>query len=139
MTTVVPGCPPVQINPARRAAISFTDFVVHHGVTYSAHMDASADWTRDQLGPELFRVTCTFSSLNERTQSELPEPTEHSAGYISAGSAVHAVKGWPAACRLAAERDGRWVLYVATIDGAETSTFDECGPEKDRWADSTRS
>lgn len=128
-TTVAPGCPPVAITPGKYVSIDFVDFLVHNGIRYVAHQDASLAMTPGQLGSELFRVTCTFSSLNDRTLSELPHPTEHSAAFIQAGSPVFSVRGWPAECRLAAERDGRWVAYVARVDGAETSTFNECGLE----------
>ncbi|MBC9822818.1 hypothetical protein [Terrabacter sp. MAHUQ-38] len=118
-TTVVPGCPPGVIKPARRAVIDYTDFVVHNGVTYSSRPDRPKASAPTQLGSELFRVSCSFSSLNERTQSERPEPTEHSAAFIPAGSAVFELRGWPAACRLAAQHDGSWFVYIATIDTAD--------------------
>ncbi len=137
-TTSIPGCPPVEVRPGRYVNIDFTDFVVHNGVNYAARPEESAALTQGQVGPELFRVICTFSTLNQITQSELPDPTEDSAGFIPAGSPVFRMKGWPEACRLAAKYDGRWVVYVATIDTPQASTFNECGLDPIRWADDKR-
>jgi len=125
-TVLVPGCPPVVVGPVRRALIDFTDFVVHDGVTYSSRPDRPQALAPAQLGPEVFRVSCTYSSLNELTQSELPEATEHSAGFIPARSPVFELRGWPAACRLAAQHDGRWYVYLATIDTPDASRVKEC-------------
>ena len=131
-TVAVPGCPPVVIKPAQSALIDFTDFVVHDGVTYSSRPERPQTSTPKQLGPELFRVSCTFSKLNEMTQSKLPDATEHSAGYIPAQSPVFEMTGWPAACRLLAQHDGAWYVYVATIETGDTSMYNECGLERSR-------
>ncbi|CAN7415005.1 hypothetical protein LJR027_002484 [Terrabacter sp. LjRoot27] len=138
-TVVVPGCPPVVVKPVQRALIDFTDFVVHDGVTYSSRPDRSQALTPDRLGPEVFRVSCTYSSLNELTQSELPEATEHSAGFIPARSPVYGLSGWPTACRLAAQHDGSWFVYLATVDTPEASRFKECALDPGRSTQDARS
>jgi hypothetical protein len=131
-TVAVPGCPVVVVKPVQRALIDFTDFVVHDGVTYSSHPDRAQDLAPDRLGREVFRVSCTYSSLNELTQSELPEATEHSAGFIPARTPVFELSGWPAACRLAAQHDGRWFVYLATVDSGGASTVKECALDQGR-------
>ena len=138
-TVVVPGCPPVVVKPVRRALIDFTDFVVHDGVTYRSRPDRPQVLAPAQLGPEVFRVSCTYSSLNELTQSELPEATEHSAGFIPARSPVFELRGWPPACRLAAQHDGRWYVYLATVDTPDASTLKECALDPGRGTQDARS
>ncbi|WP_056826928.1 hypothetical protein [Terrabacter sp. Root85] len=138
-TVAVPGCPPVVVTPVQRAIVDFTDFVVHDGVTYSSRPDRPQALAPAQLGPEVFRVSCTYSSLNEHTQSELPEATEHSAGFIPARSPVFELKGWSAACRLAAQHDGRWYVYLATVDTPDASRVEECALDPGRWTQDERS
>ena len=135
----MPGCPPVSVIQGQVVNIDYADFVVHHGRHYSARTDISETFTPEQVGAEVFRVTCSFSALNELTQSELPEPTEHSAAFIPARSAVYTATGWPEACRLVAQHEGNWVVYVATIDTPDASTFDECGLDPARWTTDRRS
>jgi hypothetical protein len=106
--------------------IDYTDFVVHQGVTYNSTPDRARALTPNQLGREVFRVTCTFSTLNEVTQSQLPDVTEHSAGFIPAQTPVFELRGWPVACRLAAQHDGSWYVYVAGVDAVDTSRYNEC-------------
>lgn len=124
-TTVVPGCPAVTIVPGRSVITDYTDFLVHEGVEYQADLQAPAD-AEPRRGSEVFRVTCTFQTLSELTRSELPLETEHSAGFVAAGSPVFEVAGWPSRCRLAASHDGRWFVYLATVRGATSSTTDPC-------------
>lgn len=135
----VPGCPPVSVTPVRRAIVDFTDLVVHDGVTYSSRPDRPQALAPAQLGPEVFRVSCTYSSLNELTQSELPEVTEHSAGFIPARSPVYELKGWPRACRLAAQHDGSWFVYLATVDTGDASRVKECALDLVRSTEAARS
>ncbi len=127
------------VDPVRRALVDFTDFVVHRGVTYSSRPDAPQRLTQAQLGPEVFRVSCTYSSLNQLTQSELPEATEHSAGFIPARSPVFEVKGWPTSCRLAAQHDGSWFVYLADADTADASRAAECALDPGRSTQDARS
>ncbi|GAA5023078.1 hypothetical protein GCM10023258_13990 [Terrabacter aeriphilus] len=124
-TTVVPGCPAVTIVPGRSVITDYTDFLIHEGVEYQADLQAPAD-AEPRRGREVFRVTCTFQALAELTRSELPPETEHSAGFVPAGSPVFEATGWPSRCRLAASHDGRWFVYLATVRGATSSTTDPC-------------
>ena len=125
-TTVLPGCPAVVLTPGRAVNALVTDFLVHDAVTYQSRPGAEEGVNGGQVGARVFTVTCSFAQLNARTQSELPAPTEHSAGQLPAGALVHAVKGWPVTCRLTAERNGRWVTYLATVPGATTMTYAPC-------------
>ncbi|MGN6752159.1 MAG: hypothetical protein ACTHJJ_06350 [Intrasporangium sp.] len=134
-TTAVAGCPPVVVKPGQGVAIDYTDFVVHNGVTYLSGRPQTV--TPSQLGPELFRVSCTFSELNDLTHAQLPDPTEHSAAFIPAQSPVFELKNWPATCRLAAQHHGTWHVYIATSDTAEAAMYKECGLEPEPSASSS--
>lgn len=125
-TTVLSGCPAVVLTPGRAVSAMVTDFIVHDSVTYQSRPGEDAAVTQAQVGPRVFTVACSFAELNARTQAELPAPAEHSAGQLQVGAAVHAVTGWPVHCRLTAQRDGRWVPYLATVPGAPTLTFAPC-------------
>jgi hypothetical protein len=129
----------VVVKPSQRALVDYTDFLVHGGVVYSSHPLEPQPVTPDQLGPEVFTVSCTYSSLNELTQSELPEATEHSAGFIPARTPVFELKGWPTSCRLAAQHDGGWFLYLATVDTPDASRFTECALDPGRRTADARS
>lgn len=138
-TTVVPGCPAVTATAGRFAAVDYSDFVVHRGVVYEPHPEVTEPPPTTSVGRVAFRVACTFSDLNERTKVQPPPPTEHSAGLLPVGAAVHTVTGWPQECRLTAQRDGRWVQYVAVVRGSDPLDYDPCGLDPDRFADDTRS
>lgn len=137
-TTMITGCPAVTITPGRQVVADYTDYLIHEGVEYQRD-ETVAPSAAPLLGREVFRVTCTFSTLNELTRAQPPTETEHSAGFVPAGSPVFEVRGWPAACRLTAQHDGQWVTYLATVKGAPRMVFDECALDPARWADDARS
>lgn len=138
-TTFVPGCPPVAVTPGYFVNADYADFVIHDGVEFVTQSEGSTKLARSQVGAPVFRVSCDFADLNERTHSQLPLVTEHSAAHLPAGTPVHAVNGWPTSCRLAAQRDGQWLVYLATVKGEQSSTYDPCGLDPDRWTTQRRS
>lgn len=138
-TTFVPGCPPVVVTPSYFANIDYVDFIIHDGTAFETQPVGSMTLPRSQVGAPVFRVTCNFADLNERTQSQLPPATEHSAAFLAAGTPVHAVIGWPTSCRLAAQRHGQWLVYFATVKGGQYTTYDPCGLDPDRWTTQRRS
>jgi hypothetical protein len=128
--TTIDGCPPIP-SGTMFAAVDYVDFVQWGGVQYLADTADTADvgpmtvGVRD-VGPEQFRVSCSYSELNERTGREMPDPVDRSAAFLPAGTVVHALKGWPPQCRLTALREGKWQVYLATVPGAQTVTFAPC-------------
>ncbi|HET7399735.1 MAG TPA: hypothetical protein VFJ94_14555 [Intrasporangium sp.] len=122
--TAVDRCPPVA-SGGPVAIVDYVDFIRTGGVEFLAGLgDVPA--TADQIGSELFRITCSYSELNRRTGHQPPPPVDGGAGLLPAGTPVHAVAGWPPRCRLAAQRDGRWQVYRATVPGAKTMTYAAC-------------
>lgn len=120
------GCPPVDTTPGGAMIIDYVDFVVHGGVIYQVEMNGGKPVKPSQVGAEVFRVTCSFSDLNDRTHAELPPPTEHSSAFIDAGAPVHAVRGWSPQCRLTAKRDGTWRAYLANDPTSKVLRFKPC-------------
>ena len=129
--TTIDGCPPIP-SSTMFAAVDYVDFVQWGGVQYLADVanaaDAAGPMTAEaaDVGPEQFRVSCSYSELNDLTGREMPDPVDRSAAFLPAGSAVHALKGWPPQCRLTALREGKWQVYLATEPGAQTVTFTPC-------------
>ena len=129
--TTIDGCPPIPSGTVF-AAVDYVAFVRWGGVQYLADVADVADVAGlmtaavADVGPEQFRVSCSYSELNERTGREMPDPVDRSAAFLPAGTAVHALKGWPPQCRLTALREGKWQVYLATEPGAQTLTFAPC-------------
>jgi hypothetical protein len=100
--------PRIEPTPGHAVSVDYVDFVQANGIQYLAADNlglspvtvAAAD-----VGPVQFRVRCALSELNRQTQQMPPPPRDGDAGLLTAGTPVHAVKGWSPSCRLAAQRD----------------------------------
>lgn len=128
------GCPPVE--PGRGGAavmVDYVDFVQAHGRQYVAGLGASdatvsaatvsaATLSADEVGPVQFRVRCSLRELNSRADQMPPPARDGDAGLLPAGTPVHEVRGWSPLCRLAAQRDGVWRVYLAVDSSTATAT-----------------
>lgn len=118
------GCPPVE--PGRGGAavrVDYVDFVQANGRQYVAGLGASdATVSATEVGPVQFRVRCSLRDLNSRTDQMPPPARDGDAGLLPAGTPVHEVTGWSPLCRLAAQRDGVWRVYLALDSSAPTAT-----------------
>lgn len=126
-STTLGGCPPIpEVADAPMAAVDYIDFVQWRGIQYIAPPSGPRTAGAGDVGAEQFRVTCSYSELNERTGRQPPDPVDLSAAFLPAGTPVHALNGWAPECRLTAQRDGAWQVYVATVPGAQILTVDPC-------------
>lgn len=126
-STTLGGCPPIPEDAdAPMAAVDYIDFVQWRGIQYIAAPSGQLTAGAGDVGAEQFRVTCSYSELNERTGRQTPDPVDLSAAFLPAGTPVHALNGWAPACRLTAQRDGAWRVYVATLPGTQILTVDPC-------------
>lgn len=109
-------CPPVS-SGSGNAAVDYVDFVRAHDTMYLASFGGRPRLTAKDVGPVQFRVRCALSTLNDLTHKSPAPARNHDAAFLPPGTKVHAVKGWPVACRLTARHDGSWHLYVAQRTG----------------------
>ena len=128
-TVVVPGCPPVVVTPVRRATrrLHATSSCTTASPTARALIGRRHSH-RAQLGPEVFRVSLHRTRVsNELTQSGAAGG-HRALGRLHPGpvTGVTSSRDWSAACRLAAQHDGRWYVYLATVDTRDASRVKEC-------------
>jgi hypothetical protein len=98
------------------AAIDWSDFVRHDGISYSAsHSILGRPITSSDLGAERFRVKNTVSLT---TCDPHYRAVDGDAGYVATGEPVFAVKGYAPTFRLAARSHGQLVLYEADSNPA---------------------
>jgi len=123
------GCPSVTATSGRAVMVDYVDFVRANGVEYVARLgEEEAGVGPADIGAVQFHVRCSFSELNRRTQQMPPPARDGDAGFLPAGSPVHAVNGWSPSCRLAAQHDGSWHVYLALDGGASTAQPRPCSP-----------
>ena len=126
-TTVSPGCPDVSETQGSAVAVTYVDFVQANGRQYVADLGgARLTVGAADLGAVQFLVRCSLSELNERTHQMPPDPRDGDAASLPAGTPVHAVNGWSPLCRLTAEHDGSWRVYLALDEAATPAQPKPC-------------
>lgn len=128
-TSASEDCPAVSSRPGEMVSVDYADFVQANGIQYLVAESlggTSAPVTAAQVGPVQFRVRRSFSDLNERTHQMPSAPRNGDAGALPAGTPVYAVKGWSPLCRLAAQRYGSWLVYLATAGHSATAQPRPC-------------
>ena len=89
------------------AAIDWTDFIRLDGVTYQSNYYEKGVAEKD-IGEPVAEVRCKISDIVTDPEYDI---RDGDAAFLEAGSVIYSVKGYPAWFRLAAERDGTWMLY----------------------------
>jgi hypothetical protein len=120
----IPGprnaCPRTSPLPAGQAVlVEWVDFVDIRGVMFVFGSPPKVSATPHDLGPVVAHVRCTFAELTGDGKHAAPTPADGDAAFIPAGSPVYAVRGFAAACRVAARVDGQIRVYLAqrTVEG----------------------
>ena len=99
----------------RSTTIDWVPFIKFNGTMYLANWrmfgadKAGRLATREDLGPELYRVAFT---LNERVGVGY-QPRDGDSSYLDPGTLIHTVKGYRPQFRLAAIRDGSVTVFEA--------------------------
>ncbi len=121
-------CPDVRSRPGEVVSVDYADFVQANGIQYlvAESLGGTSAPVAALVGPVQFRVRCSFSELNERTQQMPAAPRNGDAGALPAGTPVYAVNGLTPLCRLAAQRNGSWLLYLATAEHSATAQPRPC-------------
>jgi len=111
-----PTCPEGSAYPpGTHGEVDYIDSIWHDSVSYEYL--PSVRITASQMGSVVTRIRC---SMGERTLTRHAPPRligrTTTATALSAGTPVHAVKGFSPRCRLAAYLAGRPRTYVAVND-----------------------
>jgi hypothetical protein len=128
-TAPADGCavlPTLALGQPMSVIIDYVDFIRFEGREYLAGFTPTPPIGRDDLGQVVTESRCSLSQLNARTGMQPPGPTDGDTGFLTAGTEIHAVRGWSPACRLAAEHDGRLHVYLAQEDGGDRTRPADC-------------
>ena len=118
---LVAGCPRVGGGNGF-AEVDYLDFIHAFGQTYMAGFRGNMlnPLPRSDLGGVVLRSRCSFRELNDRTHKDPGNARDGDTAFLPPGTPIYAVKGWPTDCRLAAEHDGRMLVYLAMQAHAAT-------------------
>jgi len=109
--------------------VDYGDFVHANGMFYQVAEEMnlpSVPVAVSDIGAEQFRVRCSLSQLNNQTHVFPPPPRDGDASFLPAGTPVHAITGWSPTCRLAAQLDGTWRVYLAVDKDASPAKPQPC-------------
>ena len=105
--------------------VEWVDFVQLHGTQFLAGVDGQIPAVAaDQLGPVVGRVGCELSVLKFR--SAPGRAVDGDAAFVSPGTEVHAVRGYPASCRIAVPIAGVNRVYLAQTEVGGVSRAAPC-------------
>jgi hypothetical protein len=98
------------------AVIDWTDFIRLDGVTYQSNYYEKG-LAKSDVGEPIAEVRCKISDVVTDPEYDL---RDGDAAYLEPGSTIYSVRGYPSSFRIAAFRDGQWLLYEPdTHPGAE--------------------
>lgn len=128
--TKVP-CPKGHPLPGNEHRIvDWIDFLQYAGRQYIHGIDEAAHpkpVQRSGLGRVVLRVRCSLTEIDSHYLVQAPF-ADGTAAYLPKGTEVHAVRGYPETCRLAAtDQTGTLRVYIAHHDLAGKSAPDPCG------------
>ena len=105
------ACPEGSAYPPGTAGeVDYTDSIWHDSVSY-AYLP-SVHTTTSQIGSVVTRIQCSMATYPD-THAPPSRLADNTATALSAGTPVHAVKGFSPRCRLAAYVAGHPRTYVA--------------------------
>lgn len=96
--------------PGTRGEVDYTDSIWHGSVSYEYLPGVRV--TASQFGPVITRIRCSMATYPD-THALPSHWADDTATALSAGTPVHAVKGFSPRCRLAAYVAGRPRAYIA--------------------------
>ncbi|MGH3420228.1 MAG: hypothetical protein ACRDOD_11655 [Streptosporangiaceae bacterium] len=110
-TPTRPACPEGSAYPPGTAdAVDYIDSIWHDSVSYEYL--PSVRITASQIGSVVTRIRCSMATYPD-THAPPSQLADDTATALSAGTPVHAVKGFSPRCRLAAYVASRPRTYIA--------------------------
>ena len=110
-TPTHPACPEGSAYPPGTASeVDYIDSIWHDSVSYDYF--PSVPTTTSQIGSVVTRIQCSMATYSD-THAPPSRLADDTATALSAGTPVHAVKGFSPRCRLAAYMAGHPRTYVA--------------------------
>ena len=110
-TPTHPACPEGSAYPPGTAGeVDYIDTIWHGSVSYDYF--PSVRTTTSQIGSVVIRIRCSMATYPD-THAPPSRFADNTATALSAGTPVHAVKGFSPRCRLAAYVAGHPRTYVA--------------------------
>jgi len=110
-TPTRPACPEGSAYPPGTAGeVDYIDSIWHDSVSYEYFPNVRI--TASQIGSVVTRIQCSMATYPD-TQAPPSHWADDTATGLSAGTPVHAVKGFSPRCRLAAYVAGHPHTYVA--------------------------
>jgi hypothetical protein len=104
----------------------YVDFLNHEGRHYLAGFTPTPAVSPADLREVVLESRCSYSDVNPYKQQDLGMPRDGDTGFLSPGTPIRAVQGWPPECRLAVERGGEVVVYLAQDPTAERAEPAAC-------------
>ncbi len=108
-TATASTCPPTG-KDAATLQIDYIDFVRFGGREYIGEWTPARALPTVLIGQRVGTVSCTISQIKPAVDYR---SKDGDAAFLPAGTPLYAVRGYPASARLAAPRDGEYVLYEA--------------------------
>jgi hypothetical protein len=122
IASAAPSCPETRKLHGQAIMVDYIDFLQLGGRQYVASLNPGVTARHNELLTTVARVNCTISDLTEDGTVEVVGPfNDGNAAYLPLGTAIRAVRGYDAACRVAAELDGRVRVYLAQHEVAHHS------------------
>jgi len=89
------------------AAIDWTDFIRLDGITYQSNYYEKGVEKPD-VGEPVAEVRCKISDVVSDPEYDI---RDGDAAYLEPGTTIYSVRGYPSWFRIAAFREGQWLLY----------------------------
>jgi hypothetical protein len=104
------------------AAVDYISFVRYDGVFYvTTHPGRAA--SPSAIGPVIGHVACHLDALDTDLHAPL---RDGDASFAAKGAAIHAVRGYPHACRIAVRQLGDVLVFSATLEHTKTQRIAPC-------------
>jgi hypothetical protein len=104
------------------AAVDYVSFVQYAGVFY-INRTARTSGSPADVGPVIGHVRCKLSGLDLDAYAPL---RDGDASFAAQGAAIHAVRGYPHACRIAVRQLGDLLVFSATVENTKTQRIAPC-------------
>lgn len=131
-TTPDAGCPPTERHPkGLQVMVDYVPFIVLNGQEFVSQLDEVPAMTRGDLGEQVATVSCRIADLTQDSSKGVVGefPTDYldgNAAYLTVGTPIYAVDGFPTSCRVAVIEGGKVIPYLAHHEANNKSVAMGC-------------